>query len=312
MLHVRVVSPAEHTDAVVRLLRDEPGATHMVLLRGAAVEPPGDVVEADVAREAADEVLAALYELGIDHLGGITVESIDATLSDSAHTAEEQAPGQGADAVVWEELVARTGEESRLNVTYQAFLTIACLLAAVGAVTDSPVTVVGAMVVGPEFGPLAAIAVGLVRRRWDLVRRAAVALGVGFPLAMVITAAGTALGELTGLFTRENIEHLDQVDFIYDVGPFSLIVAMLAGAAGMLSLTSTKSAALVGVFISVTTVPAAGFAALAAVLGDWQRAAASTLQLVVNLTGIVLAAIMVLWLRHRRGEVPGHHPPAHP
>jgi len=43
---------------------------------------------------------------------------------------------------------------------------------------------------------------------------------------------------------------------IYDVGPFSLIVALLPGAAGMLSLTSTKSAALVGVFISVTTVPA--------------------------------------------------------
>ncbi|HEY3258875.1 MAG TPA: DUF389 domain-containing protein [Pseudonocardiaceae bacterium] len=299
MLRMRAVTPAEHTDAVLVMLREQPGATHVVLLRGAALEPPGDVVEADLAREAADEVLTGLCDLGIDRDGGITLEALDATLSTAAEIAEERAPGEGADAVVWEELVARTGEESRLNATYQAFLTIACLLAAVGAVTDSPVTVVGAMVVGPEFGPLAALAVGLVRRRWLLVRRAAIALGVGFPAAMVVTAAGTALGEAAGLFTGESIAHLDQVDFIYQVGPFSLIVALLAGAAGMLSLTSTKSAALVGVFISVTTVPAAGFAAVAAVLGDWQRAVSSTLQLVVNLAGIVLAAVLVLWLRRR-------------
>ena len=50
------------------------------------------------------------------------------------------------------------------------FLCLACLIAAVGVVTDSPVTVVGAMVVGPEFGPLAALAVALVRRRMSLAR----------------------------------------------------------------------------------------------------------------------------------------------
>ena len=37
------------------------------------------------------------------------------------------------------------------------FLTVACLLAAIGVVTDSTVTVVGAMVLGPEFGPLSAL-----------------------------------------------------------------------------------------------------------------------------------------------------------
>ncbi len=307
MLHLRVVSPAELTDAVLVLLRRQQGVTHVVLVRGAAVEPAGDLVEADLARESADEVLAALSELGIDRDGGITVVTLDTVLSDAADTAQARAPGDGADAIVWEELVARSGEESRLNVTFQSFMVIACLLAAVGAVTDSPVTVVGAMVVGPEFGPLAAIAVGLVRRRWDLVRRAGLAIGVGFPLAMLVTAAATALGRAGGLFDSDSLEHLEQVDFIFEVGPFSLVVAVLAGAAGMLSLTSTKSAALVGVFISVTTLPAAGFAALAAVLGEWARAAESTAQLAINLVGIVAAAMLVLWVRQRRGvrAVPG-------
>ncbi|QFZ17988.1 DUF389 domain-containing protein [Saccharothrix syringae] len=302
MLHLRVVSPVDRTDGVLDLLGAHPGVTHVVLLRGAAVDPAGDVVEADVAREAADEVVASLCALGVDRSGGMTLEQVDTALSDAADRAEEAVPGDGADAVVWEELIARTGEESRLNATFQAFLTIACLLTAVAVVTDSPVTLVGAMVVGPEFGPLAAIAVGLVLRRWDLVRRAGTALAVGFPLAMLITAFGAWLGSRADLFDRDLALAGHQVDFVFEVGPFSLIVALLAGAAGMLSMTSAKSAALVGVFISVTTVPAAGYAAVAAVLGEWDICLRSVAQLAVNLVGVVVAAALVLALRNRRGR----------
>lgn len=298
MLHLRVICPSEHTEAVVGLLRDHPGAAHVVLLPGAAVVPAGDVIEADVAREAADDMLAALCEHGVDHSGGITLEQLDTVVSDAADKAEEEAPGDGADAVVWEELLAKTGEESRLNGTFLAFLAIACLLAAVGVITDSPVTLVGAMVVGPEFGPLAALAVGLVRRRWDLVRRAALALAVGFPLAILVTAGGAALGNAVGLFDASAIAGDDhQLDFVFEVGPWSLIVALLAGAAGMLSMTSAKSAALVGVFISVTTVPAAGYVGVATILGEWSRAFSSLGQLAVNLVGIVVAAVVVLLVR---------------
>ncbi|MFI6032347.1 DUF389 domain-containing protein [Amycolatopsis magusensis] len=301
MLHLRAVSPPEKTERVLELLSEHRGATHLVLLEGAAVQPAGDVVEADIARESADDIIDGLCELGLDHTGGITLEVIDTALSDAADRAEEEAPGEGADAVVWQELLGRTGEESRLNVTFLSFLTFACMLTAVGVVTGSSVTIVGAMVVGPEFGPLAAVAVGLVMRRWDLVRRAAAALAIGFPVAMLITLAFTVVGEATGLFDRAALLGDHDVDFIYQVGPYSLIVALLAGAAGMLSLTSAKSAALVGVFISVTTVPAAGYAVVAAVLNEWGRCIGSVVQLVINLVGVVAAAAVVLMLR-RKGQ----------
>ncbi|MBW0115533.1 DUF389 domain-containing protein [Pseudonocardia abyssalis] len=294
MQHLRVISPVETTAAVRDLLLAEPGATHLTVLTGAAVQPAGDVVEADVTREAVDAVLDGLCALGVDRVGGVTLETIDTTLSDAADTAEEVVPGDPQDAVIWDEVVARTGEDSRLSVSFQAFLTVACLLAAIGAITNSPVTVVGAMVLGPEFGPLAAVAVGIVLRRRDLVRRGALALAVGFPLAMAVTAVATVLFDYVGLLDATTLDALDQVDFIYQVGWFSLIVALLAGAAGMLALTSAKSASLVGVFISVTTVPAAAFASVALVEGRFAEAAGSALQLVVNIVGIVLAAIAVL------------------
>ncbi|MFP5021444.1 DUF389 domain-containing protein [Pseudonocardia phyllosphaerae] len=307
MLHLRVVCPEGRTTEVVDVLRDEPGVAHLVVHPGAAVEPRGDLVEADVAREATDAVLAAMADLGIDHDGAVTVEQLDTVLSDRADAAEEAAPGDGADAVVWDELIGRTGEESRPTVTFLTFLTIACVLAAVGAVTDSPVTVVGAMVMGPEFGPMAAFAVGMVLRRGDLMRRGGLALAVGFPLAMLVTALATWLFDALGWLSSDGLDQLQQMDFIYEVGPFSLVVALLAGAAGMLSLTSARSSALVGVFISVTTVPAAAFGSVAATEGRWDEAGLSLLQLVVNVVGAVLAAAGVLllsrlWSRRRGAD----------
>ena len=304
MLHLRVIAPEELRDPVIDVLRREVGVANVLLYPGAALEPPGDEITADIARESANDVIKELKALDVQHRGAITLDALDTVLSTRAHKAEDEAEGDPADAVVWDELITRTREESTLSVTFLLFLTLACLIAAIGAVTDSTVTVVGAMVLGPEFGPLAALSVAVVQRRFDLARRALLALLVGFPVAMGITAAATLAGEAAGWLSLEQVKHVSEVDFIFQVGPVSFVVALLAGAAGMLSLVSSKSAALVGVFISVTTVPAAGFAVVAAVLGDWDVAAKSAAQLVVNLVGITVAGVLVLVLRPRGTLIP--------
>jgi uncharacterized hydrophobic protein (TIGR00271 family) len=297
VLHLRVIAPADLRDSVVEALRGNPGVAHLVIHRDAAQDPAGDEITADIARESANDIIDALKSMGVKERGAITLDVLDTVLSVKAYRAEEKAAGDPADAVVWDELAGRTREESTLNVTFLTFLCLACLIAAVGVVTDSAVTVVGAMVVGPEFGPLAALAVALVRRKTSLARRAAFALLVGFPVAMLVTAIGVVAGEAIGWIHVTSTRQLNEVDFIFQVGPLSFVVALFAGAAGMLSLVSAKSAALVGVFISVTTVPAAGFAVVAATVGDWDIAAKSAAQLAVNLAGITLAGILVLWVR---------------
>lgn len=202
MLHLRMIVPVESTEEVTRLICATVGATHLTVMRGAAYDPLGDVLTCDVAREAADVLLAGLRELGVAEAGSIAVESIDLSLSTSAEKAEADAPGEGADAVVWESLVEETHEESTLTVTYLAFLTVATMLAAYGVMLDSSILIVGAMVVGPEFGPLAGICTGLVRRQRDLVGRSLTALLIGFPVAMLITGGFSALMSVFGLFTQ--------------------------------------------------------------------------------------------------------------
>ncbi|MEU1711186.1 DUF389 domain-containing protein [Streptomyces sp. NPDC005706] len=307
MLHLRLITPAEKTDEVVRLIGTTVGTAHLVVLPGAARDPAGDVVQCDVAREAGDELLSALQRLDLERTGSIAVENIDLSLSRRAEKAEDEAPGEAADAVLWEHLTEATHEESTLSVTYVAFLTLATMIAACGVVLDNAVLIVGAMAVGPEFGPLAGICTALVQRRPRLALRSVTALLVGFAAAMAVTVGFSLFMDAIGLFHRSELEgERPNTAFVYAPDAFSFVVAVLAGIAGTLSLTSAKSGALVGVAISVTTVPAAANAAVALAYGDTAQTAGSTNQLLLNLLGIVLAGILTLltqkwfWARQRR------------
>lgn len=309
MLHLRLITPSDKTDDVVRLIERTVGTTHVVVLPGAARNPAGDVVLCDVAREAADELLSDLQELGLDKSGSISVENIDLSLSKRADKAEAEAPGEGADAVLWEHLTDATHEESTLSVTYLAFITLATMIAACGVVLDNAVLIVGAMAVGPEFGPLAGISTSIVQRAPRLALRSLIALLVGFAVAMAVTVGFSLFMDALDLFSKAQLEaDRPQTGFVYAPDAFSFIVAVLAGIAGTLSLTSAKSGALVGVAISVTTVPAAANAAVALSYGDTNQTWGSTEQLLLNLLGIVLAGTTTLlaqkwlWSRQRASK----------
>jgi len=276
--------------------------------RGAAVDPAGDVVIADVARESANEVLRELKAMGLDRNGSIALDAVGVALSSRGSEAEKAAPGAGDDAVVWEEIEQRTGEESRLSVTFLLFLSIATVIAGIGVLLDQPILIVGAMVVGPEFGPLAALSVGVIRRRPRVIGRSLLALTVGFAVAIVVTVLSTLALNAGGLVTREMLLGARPLtDFIWRPDALSWVIAFLAGIAGILSLTTAKSGALIGVLISVTTVPAAGNVAVAIAYGVPDEAWGSALQLGINLGAIATAGILTLavqrWLSRRRRPV---------
>lgn len=306
MLHLRLITPPDRTDDVVDLIEGTVGTTHLAVLPGAARNPAGDVVMCDVAREAGDELIGGLRGLGIDESGSIAVETIDLSLSRRAEAAADDAPGEGADAVLWEQLADATHEESTLSVTYVAFITLATMIAACGVVLDNAILVVGAMAVGPEFGPLAGFCTALVQRAPRLALRSLIALLVGFAAAMAVTVGFSYFMDAMDLFTDDALKaERPNTNFIYRPDWFSFVVAVLAGAAGTLSLTSAKSGALVGVAISVTTVPAAANAAVAFSYDEYKQAWGSTEQLLLNLLGIILAGTLtllaqkILWARQR-------------
>jgi uncharacterized hydrophobic protein (TIGR00271 family) len=298
MVHLRIVAPPALAEDAYRVVSGHPSAMNVVRLRAVAERPDGDLILCDVAREDTSIVVEELRRLGLELEGSIAIEPVTSLVSDAAKRAEQAAVGSPADAVVWEAVESQTSESAALSVSFLAFMILATLIAAVGIIEDSLILIIGAMVVGPEFGPLAGLCVALVQRRRDLAGRSLLALAVGFPvaifasfvLATVLRAVSSAPDEL------EAIDHPATL-FISHPDEYSALVAVLAGIAGTLSLSTAKSGALVGVLISVTTIPAAANVGVAAAYGDGSEVAGAAAQLGVNLACIVTAGVATLALQ---------------
>jgi uncharacterized hydrophobic protein (TIGR00271 family) len=311
MIHFRIVVPSYQSEHVLDLLDGVDSVCNLIYLERAARRPEGDVILCDVTRDDASVIVSDLKELEVHIEGSIALEQIDSQISVAADAAERADRGY-ADAVVWEEVETRTSENTELSGIFLAFMVLACLIASVGLLLDSPILIVGAMIVGPEFGPIAGLCVAIVQRRREVARRSLRALAVGFPIA--ILAAYVFALIINGLdLTPETFSATDHpfTGFISDPDEFSFIVAVFAGIAGMLSLTSAKSGALIGVLVSVTTIPAAANIGVAAAYSEWAECRGAAGQLLVNLTAILLAGVCTLfiqrsvYMRRRRAHL--HH-----
>ena len=290
MLQLRILAPNTMTDEVVGILEEDPCVSGLVVVPGAAIRPAGDLVLADIAREAANDIIDRLRAVGLHKEGTIEIQPVSTWLSRSGFDAEVKAPGSSADTVVWAEVAQRSYEETELNWSFLTFLTLATVIAAIAIVLDSQILVIGAMVLGPEFGAIAALGVALVRRRFALLALATRTLILGFMVAIAVTTMLALIGRALGWITLDDvIGPRPATAFIYTPDKWSFIVAVIAATAGVLSLTSRKAGAMTGVFISVTTVPAAGNIALGIAFGVGSAIWGSTLQLLVNISGMALA-----------------------
>ncbi|WP_239075747.1 DUF389 domain-containing protein [Planosporangium flavigriseum] len=271
-IHLRIISPRDRSPEVVSLLANDPAVAHLIVVPDAGRRPAGDVVLCDVVREGASTVLDGLRALGVDHTGAISMETVEVTLSTAAEEAARAVPGLGVDAVVWDEIEQRTGEETTLSGAYLIFLTVAMIIAGIGVLLDQPILIVGAMVVGPEFGPLAALCVGIVRRRLSMVARSVLALAVGFPIAMLVTVFTTWAMTAMGLVSKEMLlAERPLTGFIWRPDALSWIVAFLAGVAGMLALTSA-----IQFLVNVAALVTAGIVTLLIQRLMWRRGARRT------------------------------------
>ena len=294
MVHLRILSPPDRTQAVLDVLFGEPAVCNVVVFEGAARRPTGDVVLADVAREDASVVISELRDLGLEHDGSIAVEVAESVISDRAKRASRRARGEESDAVIWEEVEERTSESATLSGSFALFMGLAACIASAGILVDSEVLIVGAMVVGPEFGPLAGLCVALVQRRRGLAIRSLVALALGLPLAALVAGALSGVLIAAGLEPAAFDPDRGIARLISSPDAYTAIVAVAAGVAGMLSLTTAKSGALIGVLISVTTMPAVAAIGVGAATGDAAFAAGAAAQLGLNVVLIVLAGTATL------------------
>jgi uncharacterized hydrophobic protein (TIGR00271 family) len=297
MLHLRIVSPPDLTPSVLRALAEDPGVTHITADRGGATEPPGDLVSCDVVRASANPLIARLRSAGVSERGGITLTELETVISAAAERAQAQVVRPEIDTVVWEEVSARTSDESTFSVSFGLLMVFAGVIASVAIVTNNPVLIVGAMIVSPDYGPMAALSIALVNRSYGRAWTSFRALAIGFPLAA--TAAFLVMLAARGL-DRIPEPYLDGVrpltGLLIGANFGAFVVAFTAGAAGVVALGRAKSGAVMGVLVSITTIPAAANVGVALAMGEGSEALRSFVLLVVNLLGLLAGGVLTLLL----------------
>jgi uncharacterized hydrophobic protein (TIGR00271 family) len=298
MLHVRVVSPPGSTDELVERLSADPGVRNLVVVPGAARRPDGDAVQFDLLTRFANPVLRELRARVQDH-GSVVIQNVDAAINGPGDSGDHGSQRYGEVPPVWEMVESKIREGGQYPLSFYALLVIAGLIGAVGILTNSQILIVAAMVVGPEYGAIMATALGINKRDGHAVRQGLAALITGFALAVVATLIFGLLIRWSGETPRLYEAGVRPVsDLINSPNVFSVIVALLAGVVGVVSLTESRANALIGVFISVTTIPAASDMGLSVAYGSWTEARGSTFQLLLNV--VVLVAVGALGLGLQR------------
>lgn len=297
MLRVRVVSPPGSTERLVDRLGADPGVRNLVVLPGAARHPDGDAVQFELLTRFANPLLRELRAQA--HEDSVIIENVDAAISGPAARPSAEKAGDAEVAPVWELVESAIRAGGGCPPSFFILLVIAALIGAVGILTNSQILVVAAMVVGPEYGVIMATALGINQRDPRAVGRGLFALVAGFAMAVLATLLFGLAIRATGNTPRLYELGVRPVSaLINSPNLFSAIVAVLAGVVGVVSLTQSRANALIGVFISVTTIPAAADMGLSAAYGSWSEARGSTLQLLLNV--VLLIAVGAAGLRLQR------------
>jgi uncharacterized hydrophobic protein (TIGR00271 family) len=290
MLHVRVVCPPSSAGCLAESLAADPGVRNLVLLPGVARQPAGDAVQFDLLTASANRVLRQLRALPASERGWVVIENVDAAITTPAQTPARSRAWHGESAPVWEMVEARIRSGGVYPPSFFILLVIAGLIGAVGILTNSQILIVAAMVVGPEYGAIMATALGINQKDPRPVLAGLSALTLGFAMASAATLSFGLIIRWTGHTPPAYQAGLRTVaDFINSPNLFSVVVAVLAGVVGVVSLTEARANALIGVFISVTTIPAAADMGLSAAYASWSQVGGSAVQLLVNV--VVLIAV---------------------
>jgi uncharacterized hydrophobic protein (TIGR00271 family) len=284
VLHLRVFGSAPALAVVADRLTALPGARH-VLRSG---DGDAGLVTADIRSDAADGALRAVLDLGVP------VEDVELVRLDSIGPAIAGRPI----GLIWSDLLSQAGLNARPVGRYLAMMAMAGTIAAFGVIEGNAILIVGAMAISPDTLPVTAACTALVLRHWRLSVRALATLVAGLGLAGVVAGLMTVALDALDLLPAGFDVTSRQLDGLQTVDISTPIVALAAGVAGMLAL-ETRASAAVGVAISVTTIPASAYLAVACGVGEGTQALGALLVLGINVAMLVVGGCTTLLIQRR-------------
>jgi uncharacterized hydrophobic protein (TIGR00271 family) len=292
VLRLRLAVEEHRADAVTAALEGT-GGVHRIVALNPERAGTGIVLAADVMPSVADRVMRLIRDWDVDDADYLlTRQDVVAPIP------QVQTRWAEPEEFAWVEVMGEARTYARPLGRYLALMSVAAVLGALGVITDNPILIVGAMAVSPDLLPICAACVGIVGGRLPLARSAIGTLLLGIVLTWVV-AAGLAWGLQavdilsSGFQVREEgLRGLQDVDYS------TILVALAAGVAAMLSF-ETRAAAAVGVAISVTTIPASALFGVSLGLGEVSVAWGAAGVLAVNVALLLCSGSLTLAVQQR-------------
>ncbi len=291
MLRLRSSVAHHQADDFSALLRELDGVHRVVQQNDEIRDSRSYVFVADVEPSCADRLVAEIAEIGIP-VDDYVLTKMEVVAPQHRHRFGEG----GADGFSWVEVLGEARANSRPLARYLALINVAAVIAALGVITSSSILIVGAMAVSPDLLPICATSVGLVRGDHQIARRAFVTLTLGLGLVVLTAAVLSALLSLFGFLPdgfeveQSSLSTLAKTDYS------TVLVALAAGAAGMLAF-ETRASAAVGVAISVTTIPASAYLGVALGAGGIEHALGALVVLAINVALLIVGGTMTLLIQ---------------
>jgi len=288
MLRLRSSVAHHRAEEFGALLREHEGVRRVVQQVDEGREAEAYVFVADVEPSCADRLVEQIEGLGIA-VDDYVLTKVEVVAPQHRHRFGEG----GVDGFSWVEVLGAAKANSRPLARYLALINVAGVIAACGVITSSSILIVGAMAVSPDLLPICATSVGLVRGERRLARRAFETLSLGLGMVVVTAMVVGAFLSLTGFLPdgfeveQSSLSTLAQTDYS------TVMVALAAGVAGMLSF-ETRASAAVGVAISVTTIPASAYLGVALGAGGIDHALGALVVLVINVTLLIVGGVLTL------------------
>jgi hypothetical protein len=298
-----ITVPSDATDRLVGELRRTAGVVTVSVHRGAAVQPPGDVVDVEALNRAADAVLVAVEHT--HKVGSLSVSSSQvASLSDRDHAAAISAD---SDESTWEDATAGLRHHAQLTVNFLALMILGGVVAGCALCSSSTTqatALVAAAVIAPGFEPLAKLGLGVVLRQRTIVLRALRSALVGYVLLATAGAVTMLIMRAAGTDLPQRFLHNRQVLELAHPTTVALIISGCGAVAGAVMIAAHRIALLAGPLIALQLIPAAAMTGMALELGHGDLAARGLARVSIDIALVIAAALLVFGAKrlitHRR------------
>ncbi len=300
---VQLTIPAGKRETVLSIL-DQKDIDYVVTDETSGREYDG-VVYFPLPSSAVEPVLDELHKV-VDAEDAYTVISDAKTVisEDFSKLQEEYARDDiDEERISRQELEAEARELTPSFTIYATMTLISAIVATAGLLLDSPAVVVGSMVIAPLIGPALSASVGTVFNQEDLFWKGLKYQAVGILIAIAGAAVFAYILRVTSMVPPGlDLTAVSEIEERLAPDILSLFVALGAGVAGILSISTGLSVALVGVMIAAALIPPAAAAGIAIAWGWPMAAIGSTVLVLLNVICVNLAGLLTLWYTGYRPE----------